>query len=77
MNENITKQQILYEFWRIYDAYGIKDALTFLHDKNYYNNNIENDYYDNYKDYYVNYTNEITTPNALESMLSDLTLNPT
>jgi hypothetical protein len=57
-----TKQQILYEFWNIYDKNGIKDALLFLE-----NNNYTDDYYDNYK-------NEITTTNALNSMLSNLNL---
>ena len=67
MNKNITKQELLYEFWRIYEENGIKDALVFLDNNNYYYN-IQNRYYDNY-------INEITTTNALDSMLSDLNLS--
>jgi hypothetical protein len=58
MNNAASKEEILYEFWNIYDRNGIKDAMSFLENNN---------YYDNYK-------NEITTPNALNSMLSDLKL---
>ena len=63
----VKKEELLYEFWRIYDTAGIKDALLYL-DNNGYHNTTENSHYDNY-------TNELTTDNALNSMLSSLTLN--
>ena len=70
------KDELLYEFWRIYDTTGIKDALLYLDNNNYYNNiyhNISCDTTEN--SHYDNYTNELTTENALNSMLSSLTLN--
>jgi hypothetical protein len=61
-NKVAIRQQILYEFWNIYEKTGIKDALFFLE-----NNDYTEDYYNNYK-------NEITTTNALNSMLDNLSL---
>lgn len=61
-NKVAIRQQILYEFWNIYDRTGIKDALIFLENNNYT------------EDYYSNYKNEITTTNALNSMLNNLSL---
>ena len=34
---------ILNKFWEIYESNGIKDAMTFLNDNNYYDNESFND----------------------------------
>lgn len=59
----IKKEALLYEFWRLYDIYGIKDALLYLDN---------NGYHDNC--HYEDYKNELTSMNALDNMLSNLNL---